>query len=174
MPDHTTRQSRVLARPVTPRAAGSVVALREGRQGLRETLEETGTLLAQPGQTWRSSATPPAARGQAADVWSCYRHAGLVPAFASLQLIAEATTPNGLPIRFHSRFFLCRSPLTKQVMAGDGELLAVAWRPLGKLSHLPMADVTEAVLHEASQQFRKSGPGEIRRITYSNSGLRVE
>ncbi|MGO1117175.1 hypothetical protein ACTL6U_00590 [Rhodovibrionaceae bacterium A322] len=145
------------------------------RAALRETLEETGTLLAAPGSATDSSTQFPApVLSPETSVWSAFRAAGVTPAFSSLQLIAEATTPSRLPIRFHSRFFLCRSPLSLQVSKGDGELVSVAWRPLAQLSGLPMADVTEAVLHEARQQFRKSGPGTMRRITYSNSGLRVE
>jgi 8-oxo-dGTP pyrophosphatase MutT (NUDIX family) len=70
----------------------------------------------------------------------------LCPDLSGLHYLCRAITPTESPIRFHARFFLrdvTGMPLT---LAGSGELLDLAFRPLDTALRLPLADITEFVL----------------------------
>lgn len=120
------------------------------RAALREVWEETGLLIGRISQEARPRVEPQEG------VWQEYRKFRLQPAFSSLQYIARAITPATSPIRFHSRFFLCQlDDLTLAgKLLGDGELEDLRWRRLDALEHLPMADVTRAVLAQALRRQR--------------------
>ena len=141
------------------------------RAALRETWEETGLLLAERGTDGGHQGEQ---GHEATGIWHQYLTNRAVPAFGALQFIARAITPARSPVRFHSRFFLCRTDdldLRGQ-LAGDGELEDLGWRPVRRLSHLPMADVTHAVLKQALHRLQDADckpclflyrKGEIRR-----------
>ncbi|MGD1933808.1 MAG: NUDIX domain-containing protein [Candidatus Phaeomarinobacter sp.] len=109
---------------------------------IRETFEETGLLLACPGDI-----------GTAAEgTWGEFRSRGLVPDAKHLRLLARAITPAESPIRFHARFFTAHNaPVTGEIK-GSGELLDLAWYPLDHAKTLPVIDVTEFVLKEISER----------------------
>ena len=114
------------------------------RTALRELFEETGYLLGRPG--------PSSGQRIQGGAWQAYAHEGLKPAFASLKLIARAITPAGLPIRFHTRFFLASGSGLEHrcVGPGDGELEDIAWRRTEEvLGDLPTPGITKKVLGEA-------------------------
>ena len=115
------------------------------RAAIRETYEETGLLLGQPGVALGSGT---ASKGP--PVWQAFTEAGLVPAFSSLTLVARAITPTGSPRRFHTRFFLADGASVQGTVRGDGELEDVRWVPLAEVATLPLpAEVTGLVLREA-------------------------
>ena len=123
------------------------------RAAIRETWEETGLLLGKPPDRDEARSGRPAA------VWGHYHAMGAAPAFGALQYIARAITPAASPVRFHSRFFLCRTDdLTLHgELAGDGELEDLNWQPVSELDHLAMADVTHAVLTQARRRLQDPG-----------------
>ncbi len=117
------------------------------RGALRETFEETGLLV---GQTvGRTDAPSASANPQASGVWAAYSQAGLVPAFAALNLLARAVTPADYPIRFDTYFFAADGATAHGDLAGDGELEDLGWVPVGSAPALPMAEVTRLILKEA-------------------------
>lgn len=72
----------------------------------------------------------------------------LQPDLSGLRYVGRAITPAESPIRFHARFFLqdvSDRPLT---LGGSGELLDLAFRPLEAALRLPLADITEFMLHQ--------------------------
>jgi 8-oxo-dGTP pyrophosphatase MutT (NUDIX family) len=108
---------------------------------VRETCEETGLMLAAPGDP-RVNDHP---------VWSQWREAGLAPALAGLELTGRAITPTRRPIRFHARFFLADGGGVLGRIGGDGELEDIGWVPLPDSRSLPLADV-QAFFIEHLQQ----------------------
>lgn len=96
---------------------------------VRETCEETGLMVAAPGDP-----------GEHPD-WAHWRTAGLAPHLACLEITGRAITPARLPIRFHARFFLADARHARGRIGGDGELEDVAWLPLAEARGLPLADV---------------------------------
>jgi len=103
----------------------------------RETYEETGVALGE------------------------LRGGVLLPALDRLEYIVRAITPVSSPIRFHARFFLAEGDFGDAV-AGNGELLDLAWRPIEACLTLPIADITEFVLGEVAQRLAgRSPPGGV-------------
>ena len=104
---------------------------------VRETAEETGLLLGEPGR----------------------------PDFSTLTLVARAITPTDSPIRFHARFFRADAAAARGEMADTGELADLAFRPIEEALKLPIMDVTEAVLRAVADRrppflfvYRRGGP----------------
>lgn len=134
----TTAQSR------TSKATQATQALEAA--AIRETYEETGLLLACPGDIGAA----------ATGTWGEFRSRGLVPDAKQLRLLARAITPAESPIRFHARFFAAyNAPVTGNIN-GSGELLDLAWYPLDHARTLPVIDVTEFVLKEISERTAKN------------------
>lgn len=94
---------------------------------VRETWEETGILLGQ---------LDPAGR--------------LQPDLSGLRYLCRAITPSDSPIRFHARFFLQDVTGLPLSLAGSGELLDLAFRPVHAALALPLADITEFVLQQVA------------------------
>ena len=109
---------------------------------VRETFEETGLLIARPGNpgavkesSWQAMAT----RGMSADL-------------SALKYIGRATTPADQPIRFNARFFLCDSESVES-LDGDSwvqtdELLDLRWVPIHNPGELTIRNVTQFLLIE--------------------------
>lgn len=113
------------------------------RTALRETLEETGYLLAAPERT---GPVPPAPIG----AWRRYAERRLAPHFAGMSLLARAITPTTSPIRFHTRFFLALGSHLERAQDVDGELEEVGWYPATQaLNELPLAGISRQILIEA-------------------------
>ena len=77
----------------------------------------------------------------------------LVPDLASLRYLGRAITPADSPIRYHARFFLCDARAARGRLAGDGELVDLAWLSLAAARSLPIIDVTNEILDCVEQRF---------------------
>lgn len=113
------------------------------RTALRETLEETGYLLAAPEAAQPMHEAP-------AGVWRRFAEQGLAPHFAGMTLLARAITPTASPIRFHTRFFLALGSRVEAAAESDGELEEVGWYPAAEaLNEMPLAGISRQILAEA-------------------------
>ncbi len=117
------------------------------RAAIRETFEETGLLIGAPGP---QPAYPPKA-----DIWRQFAERGLAPRFEAFDFICRAITPRGSHRRYNSRFFLGDGAAAQGGLAGDGELVDLAWRPVEAMAGMNLVDVTEYVLAEAVRRWRR-------------------
>ena len=99
---------------------------------VRETYEETGVMIAAPGEVGD-------APGRTFDEM---RRRGVAPALGRLVYLGRAITPTWSPIRFHARFFLTRLRPGHVELGGDGELGDLVWVPLAEVPSLPTIDIT--------------------------------
>ena len=106
---------------------------------IRETFEETGLLLAEPGDVG-------AARS---DSWAVMGANGLAPALHRLSYVGRAITPVPSRIRFHARFFVADAQYTTGVLGGDSELEDLHWCTVAELTHLPTIEVQSFMLAHA-------------------------
>jgi 8-oxo-dGTP pyrophosphatase MutT (NUDIX family) len=141
VPGETLRQLRRGCGRRTPHAFA--------RAALRETLEETGLLVGEPGRTAAGSARP--------EPWRHFARHGLAPAFAALGFVCRAITPTSSARRYNTRFLIADGALAGGSLAGDGELEDLAWRNEDALRHLGLVDVTAFVLAEALARWRNAG-----------------
>lgn len=105
---------------------------------VRETFEETGLLVGEPGDP--GPAVAPA--------WEAFTRQGLAPALGRLEYLCRAITPTPSPIRFHARFFIADGDHASGMLTGSGELVDLHWTPLTQAHRLPIAHVTAFVLTE--------------------------
>ena len=91
----------------------------------------------------------------------------LRPALDRLEYIVRAITPTSSPIRYHARFFLAQGDFG-DALTGNGELLDLGWRPIEACLGLPIADITEFVLHEVAQRLAGKSPGGIPLFSFRN------
>lgn len=73
------------------------------------------------------------------------------PDLGRLEYLGRAITPTTSAIRYHARFFLARLADEPARPRSNGELLDLAWIPLGRARELPMINVTTTMLELASQ-----------------------
>ena len=106
---------------------------------VRETFEETGLLLTEPGDV--GSVRSP--------TWSAMRARGVAPALHRLAYVGRAITPVPSPIRFHARFFVADAQYTMGELGGDSELEDLHWCPVGELVRLPAIEVQSFMLAHA-------------------------
>ena len=106
---------------------------------VRETFEETGLLLTEPGDV--GPVRSPA--------WSAMRTHGVAPALHHLAYVGRAITPVPSPIRFHARFFVADEQYTMGELGGDSELEDLHWCPVDELARLPTIDVQSFMLAHA-------------------------
>jgi 8-oxo-dGTP pyrophosphatase MutT (NUDIX family) len=104
---------------------------------IRETFEETGLMIAAPGDV-----------GARHGAWSMFAAQGLAPAHDRLRFLGRAITPTSAPRRFHARFFLTDGKEALGELRGNGELDALDWYPLADALDLPTIDVTQFILKE--------------------------
>jgi len=105
---------------------------------VRETYEETGLLVAAPGDIG-------SAKGA---TWRQFQEQGLAPDLSGLSYLMRAITPTLSPIRFHARFFLLPAGKTSGDLAGSGELIDLDFIDIRAARERPMIDVTEFALDE--------------------------
>ena len=105
---------------------------------VRETFEETGLILAKPGDVGALSG-----KG-----WADFHRDGIAPDLAAMSGLARAITPRQSPIRFHARFFATTADRLSGTLKGSGELEDLDWYPISDALKLPVIDVTEFVLTE--------------------------
>jgi len=109
---------------------------------IRETWEETGLLYGEAAD-W-----PLPAGGCAAA--AAFHGAAIRPGTERLEFFARAVTPEEVPIRFDSRFFLADGRQATGEIRSSGELEDVAWhRAEFVLATFPMAHITRFVLARA-------------------------
>lgn len=104
---------------------------------IRETYEETGLILAAPGDVETHDGP-----------WAHFKSLGLAPAHDRLRFLGRAITPTSAPRRFHARFFVAEADTLQGDLKGNGELLELDWYPLQDALKLPAVDVTHFVLNE--------------------------
>lgn len=134
------------ASPLSTDAAGwMAVGGRQARArslamaAVRETFEETGLLLAEPGDV--GSVRSPS--------WSAMRAKGVAPSLERLVYVGRAITPVHIRIRFHARFFVADARYARGDLGGDTELVDLHWCPVDALVRLPTADVQAFMLAQA-------------------------
>jgi 8-oxo-dGTP pyrophosphatase MutT (NUDIX family) len=106
---------------------------------VRETFEETGLLLAEPGEVGPAHSAS----------WAAIGAHGLAPALHRLAYVGRAITPVPSPIRFHARFFVADARYTTGVLGGDSELEDLHWCPVNELARLPTIEVQAFMLTHA-------------------------
>lgn len=124
---------------------------------VRETFEETGLMLATPGDAGLN----------AHPVWGQWREAGLAPALGCMDLTARAITPTRSSIRFHARFFVADDRHVSGAIGGDGELDDVGWVALAETASMPLADI-QRFLVEHLRRTLESAPGYPRRPLFTH------
>ncbi len=137
------------ARPASALNAGMVDSMAVGRKGIRalglamaavrETFEETGLLLAEPGDVGPVGSPS----------WSAIRAHGVAPALHRLAYVGRAITPVPSPIRFHARFFVADAQYTTGALGGDSELEDLHWCSVTELARLPTIEVQSFMLAHA-------------------------
>ena len=110
---------------------------------IRETFEETGLLVAAPGDP-----------GTEHGPWAAFRAKGIAPAHDRLRFLGRAITPASAPVRFHARFFVADGELVEGTIVGNGELSDIRWYALEEARRLPAIDVTQFVLTEIAAHER--------------------
>ena len=113
---------------------------------VRETYEETGVMIAAPGDVGD-------APGRTFDEM---RRRGVAPALGRLVYLGRAITPTYSPIRFHARFFLARLRPGHVGLGGDGELDDLTWVPLSDVASLPTIDITRFMADFAGEIIKRT------------------
>ena len=116
---------------------------------VRETYEEAGLLIGQPGATPVRSAD-----------WEAFAKHGLLPALAGFRYVARAITPPGRPRRFDTRFFLVDA---REIAASlpdgvgpSGELDGLAWTTFNETLALDLPLITRTIVEEVRQAVEAS------------------
>ncbi len=113
-----------------------------GNAAVRETYEETGLLLARPGDVGNTRD----------ETWQDLRRQQLAPDLSHLSYMGRAITSPYSPIRFHARFFLADGDQTSGKLGGSGELSDLHWTSIEQaINELPIIDVTEFMLKEVQK-----------------------
>jgi 8-oxo-dGTP pyrophosphatase MutT (NUDIX family) len=131
-----------LARTCVP-ARGRALAL----TAIRETFEETGLIIGQPGQA--------SARGE----WADFVATGHLPHIAPLRFVARAITPPARTRRFDARFFTVDADhlVSLDPGAGSGELDEIAWFDWDAAAALDLPSITRAILAEVAARDGEAG-----------------
>ena len=129
---------------------------------VRETYEETGVMIAAPGDVGD-------APGRTFDEM---RRRGVAPALGRLVYLGRAITPAYSPIRFHARFFLVRLRPGHVGLGGDGELDDLTWVPLSDVASLPTIDITRSMADFAGEIIKRTSSVPRARPVFSTRGER--
>ena len=124
--------------------ASSAAAL--GVAAVRETYEETGIMIAAPGDVGGAPGT----------TFDEMRHRGVAPALGRLVYLGRAITPASSPIRYHARFFLTRLRPGHVALGGDGELGDLSWVPLCDVPSLPTIGITRFMAEFAGEMIKRA------------------
>ena len=121
---------------------------------IRELFEETGLLLARPGN-WPHPEAAPAP-------WRGFAERALLPDAGALRFVFRAITPPGRPRRFDARFFLADARALQgdpdDFSAAGDELSALQWIPLSEVRAFNLPFITEVVLAEVRAQLPDLSP----------------
>jgi 8-oxo-dGTP pyrophosphatase MutT (NUDIX family) len=134
-----------MSRHCPPRRARALVWA-----AIRETWEETGLLIGEPGEIDDDSTSP---------LHAAYAAAKLRPASGQLDYILRAITPARSPIRFNTRFFLADGEVTSGKLEHTTELEDIGWRSAAEaLKEYELMTVTRLALNEAVDLWRENPP----------------
>lgn len=123
-------------RPSDVRAAALALA------AVRETFEETGFIVGEPGHHDLSVK---------AGGWGAFLAEGFRPRLNGLAFFARAVTPPGRPRRYDTRFFLAdASRIAHRAEHTDGELLDIDWFTLEQAKRLKLPRITHHVIEDIS------------------------
>ena len=140
--------------------ARTAVAL--GVAAVRETWEETGIMVADPGDVGDAPGT----------TFDEMRRRGVAPALGRLVYLGRAITPTDSPIRFHARFFLARVGPDTADLGGDGELHDLSWVPLRDMASLPTLGITRFMARFAADVLARAPALPAGRPVFSSRGRR--
>jgi 8-oxo-dGTP pyrophosphatase MutT (NUDIX family) len=154
--DQRIAVTRDLRPQVLARTAQGITEIRArglALAAIRETFEETGTLVGEPG-------TPPRTRSRG---WKKFFAHGIVPVLDGLELIARAITPPNRPRRFDARFFMVDAGAIAHTLDAthNEELLTPSWLTLDEARALDLPGITRRVLAEVESRL-DDGPDESR------------
>lgn len=128
---------------------------------IREAFEETGLLLAGPGQLGSVGH----------ESWSEIALRGVAPDLGKLGYVGHAITPSKRKHRFNARFFHAWASDMTGELGGSGELSDLAFFPIEEALKLPLVDVTEFMLLEIR---RRAAESLAPRETYPFFSYRTE
>lgn len=131
---------------------------------LRETAEETGLLIAVPGQC-----SPKKSQ------WRMFADAGVAPDAEALSVIARAVTPPGRTRRFDTWFFTADAEHLQgsSELTSNGELEDLRWVKLDEAKHLDIPIITHFVLDELAKHRTGDAPG-VSSFRMLKSGPKVD
>ena len=156
--ENTTRQQLLMLRAKPPNLGvwspiGGKLETAQGESpfecAARETFEETGLMLAAPGNPPGRMVRPE---------WRGFHERGLAPALDKLDYIYRAVTPPGSPRRFNARFFMAFANDLHGEIAGNGELHDIAWVPITEALKMPIPHITGVVLREIERLLHDPAP----------------
>ena len=139
--------------PVMAVAGSEARARTLAMTAVRETFEETGLLLAEPGDV--GNVPSPS--------WSAMRAHGVAPALGRLAYVGRAITPVPSPIRFHARFFVADARHAVGELGGDSELVDLHWCTVAALAELPTIEVQAFMLEHALATLTHSDAARLAR-----------
>lgn len=117
---------------------------------VRETWEETGLILGEPG-VWSDAPAD----------WKEFAATGHRPTAQGLRFFFRAITPRGRPRRFDARFFLADVRLVRgdpdDFSRASDELSRLQWVPIARARTLDLPFITEVVLAEAARVLHRGG-----------------
>ena len=107
---------------------------------VRETFEETGFIVGEPGFGEGTSQT---------GGWADFLGHGYRPHLEGLAFFARAVTPPGRPRRYDTRFFLAdASEIAHRADRVDGELLDIDWYTVETTRNLKLPSITRHVIED--------------------------
>lgn len=115
---------------------------------IRETFEECGLMVGQPGDIGDNPLPS----------WQVFRQCGLAPPLGKLRYLGRAITPSVQPIRFHARFFAVAAEHVAGVAQDSGELGHIQWVPLSAVRELAVMPVTLLMLEALLRQLEQADP----------------
>lgn len=114
---------------------------------IRETFEETGLVI---GEKTASPVKP------VPQSWRGFVELGYLPKIGGLHFLARAVTPQHLPRRFDTRFFITDAASIAHRVEGvahaDAELVELRWLSIDEALQLDVGNITGAILREAAQR----------------------
>lgn len=147
--------SAMKGKPSSARATGIALA------AVRETFEEVGLIIGQPGPT-------PRTRNSA---WQHFYSTGHVPDLRGLRMLARAITPPGRPRRFDTRFFMADAAtlanMDAPVVPETDELLTPHWVSIDEALQLDLPWITSQILGHLKCALENPDPfGSQRPVSY--------
>jgi len=134
---------------------------------LRETWEETGLLIGQPGQIKPTGGS---------ELHKAYTNSGQAPILNGLDYVARAITPARSPIRYDTRFFLIDGDKATGMLRQTSELEDIGWRCVSvALNSLDLMNVTNFALQESMKLWKRNvAPDADRRVARLSTRLNAK